>query len=272
MIARVLRKGVQGDDVVEWQNFLIGYLNMMQGEGSHEDLVADGDFGAITESHTKIFQKNFGLIADGIVGRGTLVTALQTGFGLLEDDAPAVLDRTNPLWPSNIYGLEPLSVIDKMETFGTFSYKSAPIAGCPEAVSITNAKNFKIDWVDLPWIAGKPGAPKNGKIQFNAKCTGQLVALFNDWESAGLVDRVLTWGGSYVPRFVRGSRVTLSSHAWGTAFDINVAWNMLGSQPALVGKEGCVRELVDIANNHGWFWGGHFKRLDGMHFEVCKIQ
>jgi hypothetical protein len=33
-----------------------------------------------------------------------------------------------------------------------------------------------------------------------------------------------------------------------------------------------VRELVPIANELGWYWGGHYrKRLDGMHFELVKV-
>jgi hypothetical protein len=43
--------------------------------------------------------------------------------------------------------------------------------------------------------------------------------------------------------------------------------------PALKGKQGCVRELVPIANQHGIYWGGHFKRRpDGMHFELAKVE
>ncbi len=64
----------------------------------------------------------------------------------------------------------------------------------------------------------------------------------------------------------------LSNHAYGTAFDINAAQNGLGVEPAAIGKRGCVRELVPLANRHGFFWGGHFsKRKDGMHFEVGKL-
>ena len=38
-------------------------------------------------------------------------------------------------------------------------------------------------------------------------------------------------------------------------------------------ETGCVFELVSIAHDHGFFWGGHFNapRVDGMHFEVAKI-
>jgi hypothetical protein len=70
---------------------------------------------------------------------------------------------------------------------------------------------------------------------------------------------------------VRGSNTTLSNHAWGTGFDINAKWNPLGAVPALRGDTGSVRELVPIAHDHGFFWGGHFSRSDGMHFEVARV-
>jgi hypothetical protein len=82
---------------------------------------------------------------------------------------------------------------------------------------------------------------------------------------------ILTFDGSYVARFVRGSTSVLSNHSFGTAFDINVTWNRLGVVPALVGQKGSVRELVGIANDNGFYWGGHFTRLDGMHFEIAKL-
>jgi len=95
--------------------------------------------------------------------------------------------------------------------------------------------------------------------------------LWSDWENAGLLAHVLTWAGSFVPRFSRGSTSVLSNHSFGSAFDINVAWNQLGVEPALVGQKGSVRELVPIAHQNGFYWGGHFSRGDGMHFEVAKI-
>lgn len=268
MISRILRKGCVGSDVASWQNFLIDYF-MSLGQ-SHNDLVADADFGTETETHTRLFQKSVDLPQTGVVDKWTLVAAMQKGFGILEDAPP--VDKLDPLWPPNNYGLEPLSAIDKAELFGTFSYRSTPVAGCPEAVTITNTKNFQVDWVEVPQLAGVEGAPTNRKVQFNSKCKHQLVKLFQDWEAAGLRSHVLTWAGSYAPRFVRGSRTTLSSHAWGTAFDINAGWNGLGIQPALVGRPGSVRELVEIAAQNGFYWlGWNISRPDGMHFEVCKI-
>ena len=271
MINRVLRVGAQGDDVVMWQNFLIGFCDVKGLD--HKNIVVDGDFGEKTETATKVFQSAKGIDpVTGVVDRETMIAAMQEGIGILEDN-PSVIDKTNPAWPSCPSGLEPLSVDDKMRLFGTFSYRPAPVTGCPEAIAITNAKDFTITWVEIPQLAKLPGAPPNQKVQFNAKCSEQLAALFKEWDDAGLINRVLSWAGSYVPRFVRGSRSTLSSHAWGTAFDINAQWNGLGMQPALVGKTGSVRELVEIAAQHGFVWGGWFpNRPDGMHFEVCKIQ
>jgi hypothetical protein len=96
--------------------------------------------------------------------------------------------------------------------------------------------------------------------------------LWKAWQAKSVLPLVLTFGGSFVPRFIRGSRTVLSNHAFGSAFDINVAWNLLGNTPALVGQKGSVRPLVSIANEYGFYWGGHFNsRRDGMHFEVAKI-
>ncbi len=87
-----------------------------------------------------------------------------------------------------------------------------------------------------------------------------------------MLDQVLTFDGSFVPRLIRGSKASLSCHAFGTAFDINAAFNPLNQMPPLAGRPGSVRDLVQIANKHGFFWGGHFRtRLDGMHFEVAQL-
>jgi len=53
----------------------------------------------------------------------------------------------------------------------------------------------------------------------------------------GLLDRILSFGGGFEPCFVRGSTTTLSNHSFGSAFDINVAWNERGHRPALVGEK-----------------------------------
>jgi hypothetical protein len=63
----------------------------------------------------------------------------------------------------------------------------------------------------------------------------------------------------------------LSNHSFGSAFDIDAVDNGFGSVPALCGRRGATRELVASANALGVYWGGHFGRQDGMHFEISKL-
>jgi hypothetical protein len=99
----------------------------------------------------------------------------------------------------------------------------------------------------------------------------QLIGLFQALEDRGLMKYILTWDGMFYPRFIRGYYGKLSNHSWGTAFDINVEWNGMGTTPALVGEKGSVRLLVETALDFGFYWGGWFDRKDGMHFECYKI-
>lgn len=241
-----------GPQVKNWQYFLIGLKNNL--------IVADGDFGAKTHAATVKFQEANGLTGDGIVGQKTYLTAFQAGYHLKEAfDFPSK-PSFNPL----------VGNAARAKIFGNFKFKSA--GDGTEAIVITDGWADKnIVRVEIPQLKGMKNVPPSGKIQFHRLGADQLQSLFNDWEKAGLIKDILTYEGSFVPRFIRGSRKTLSNHSFGTAFDINYAWNKLGQVPALVGQKGSVRELVDIANKNGFYWGGHFSRLDGMHFEVAKV-
>ena len=156
-----------------------------------------------------------------------------------------------------------------MKLFGPFEHVAEPKPGNPEHIRILG------DWVhkNIVMVSVDMG-PNLGtrKMQFHRLASKQLTKLWADWNEAGLLDRVLTYSGSFVPRFVRKSKTTLSNHCFGSAFDINEEQNLRHKVPALVGDKGCVRELVGIANNNGFYWGGHFHPLDGMHFEVAKLQ
>lgn len=261
-VMRTLYSGLTGDDVKAWQYFLIGL-------DAHSDVLANGSFDASTVAATKYFQAKVGFTGhdvDGVVGPKTLANALQRGFNPLTDER---MFEAGPNWP--VMPKEgPLSPVGRVRLFGEFAFKSAPTASNPEAIIVTDdwpSKN--ITAIDVPQLRSLTGA---GKIEINVQCAHQVLKTFSDWEAAGLLDRILTWGGSYVPRYIRGSRTYLSNHAWGTAFDINVQWNMLGSQPALKGTRGSTRELVQIAYDNGMYWGGWFPgRPDGMHFECSKV-
>ena len=251
----MLKRGSTGDEVTRWQNFL-------RGLDIYSDIIASGFFDEITEKETKAFQASQGLQADGIVGPATLKAASKINYDVQDD----------PNWPQNP-GIKNLSFIERQKLFGYFNYVPAPTSGNPEGIRITDGwdKN-NIVTVTIPQLRNVPGSLKSGSVQINGKIANQTVALFYAWENAGLTGNILSWGGSWVPRFIRGSRTSLSNHAWGTAFDINAQWNGLGVKPMAAGSKGSVRELVDIAVQHGFYWGGWFPgRSDGMHFEVYKI-
>jgi hypothetical protein len=148
--------------------------------------------------------------------------------------------------------------------FGRFKYTARPLPGDHEHIVIDPAwVTANIVSVAIPW--------QGRKIQVHRLAAPAVLATWQAWADAGLLDRVLTFGGAWVPRYKRGrtgSDDALSNHAWGAAFDINASWNPLGGLPAPLGNKGCVLELVPLAKAHGLAWGGDFVgRVDGMHFE-----
>jgi D-alanyl-D-alanine carboxypeptidase/Putative peptidoglycan binding domain len=266
MTINILRRNSSGQDVKRWELFLAG-----QG---HFKAEVDDTFDEVTEKATKAFQRAHGLSADGIVGPKTFGAALSNGFDLGFSDpqrgtAEAILPEPTALRPLK-------STAERQALFGPLEFKAAGTSSNPEAIRILGTwEQDNIVTVKIPQLVGKlvfGTTPSKGRMQFHKKAAPQLLALWSAWETAGVLDRVLTYDGAFNARFIRGSTTELSNHAFGTAFDINAEWNPLGVIPVLAGREGSVRELVEIANEHGFFWGGHFKkRPDGMHFEVAKI-
>jgi hypothetical protein len=261
---RVLRQGHRGEDVERWQLFLIG-----QGLDPGE---ADSIFGARTREASKGFQSSHQLEADGIVGVRTLGRAMALGFDPgVENDGPPD-DEVGANWPPPPLFPALTTTAARQQLFGRFDFVPKPVPGNPEAIQILGSwVADNIQTVTIPQLAGVEGAPANGRILTHKAIAPQLLAMFRAWEQAGLLPLVKSWAGSFAPRFVRGSRTNLSNHAFGTAFDINARHNPLGTVPPLVGRPGSVRKLVPIANAHGFYWGGHFNRPDGMHFEAALL-
>lgn len=196
--------------------------------------------------------------------------------------APAespVAATSAPTFPARPTNIRPLTSSERAQLYGTFPYEPDPSTFSGDGIRVTNDwRTQNIVAVAIPQLNGKlmDAHPiTNGTIQFHRAGAIALQNLWSAWQAAGLLDRILTFQGGYASRYIRHSQSRsprpLSNHAWGTAFDINAAWNGFGAQPALVGQQGCVRELVAIANANGFFWGGHFRgSADGMHFELGK--
>jgi len=250
-----LKLNTKGPEVVKWQFFLAGL--------GYAKIKADGNFGKLTEAATKDFQKKSKLKADGVVGQLTFRKAMEMGFMLIEN--PPDNDKNGLHWPA-APSFKPLTTADMQRLFGKFAY--TPLTNG----NISIKGNWKADHIvriEIPQIKKlAPYFPKS--LEVHKLAARPMQNLFNAWEKEGLLKYVLSYNGCYVPRLMRGSD-NLSRHAWGTAFDINVAWNGLGVIPPRLSEKGTVRPLVQLANKHGFYWGGHFGRKDGMHFELAKL-
>ena len=253
---QVLKLGSLGSDVARWQHFLVG-------KGVYQGAV-ESSFGPKTEEATRKFQiQNRVHPADGIVGRATWAVAIGLGFGEVTDDGEAGSN-----WPPRPSLNAPSQALRDL-MFGKFQFKAAPTKDNPERIEVTD------DWVtknlvevEIPQLRGIRGAPADCKVKFHRKVAPKVQLLFSTWEKEGLLNLVLTWNGSYVPRFIRGSSTSLSAHSHGSAFDLNSKWNPLGADGPLVGEEGSTRKLAEVAGRFNWFWGGWYKgRTDPMHFE-----
>ncbi len=268
----VLSRGSRGPAVRRWIIFLVG-------ERLYSARV-DSSFGPATERGTRALQRRaaksgfpIGAI-DGEVETKTYAYAGVCGFQL----APPVETRkhahrplrSGPYWPKRPANLRPLGSAGRRREFGDFKYKAAPTKRNAEAIKITDRRGLKLEKLYIPHLLGVPGFPASGEILIHTRVAEQLGELVYAWHVAGLIHLIQGWSGSYAPRFIRGSSTTLSSHSWGSAFDINYVGNQLGRVPALKGDQGSVRELVPLAIKHGFYWGGWFSRRDGMHFECCE--
>lgn len=266
MAPPILMTGSVGNDVLNWQSFLVSKGLLTLGKE------AQGRFEATTEKATKDFQTANSLDVDGKVGPLTRAKAIELGWdgGVPPGQDPDPEKR--PDWPP-APAFAPPDQNSRDALFGSFSFTPAPTKANPEGILITdNWVSRNLVTVEVPQLQGVSGGPLRNGVLWHRAGADQLTSLFKAWEDAGLLPLILSWAGSYNPRFIRGSTTVLSNHSYGTAFDINAPQNWLGQVPALVGKTGSVRKLVPIANDHGFFWGGHYSaRPDGMHFELAKL-
>ncbi|MBQ0944316.1 M15 family metallopeptidase [Ideonella sp. 4Y16] len=168
-----------------------------------------------------------------------------------------------------------VSTAVRQALFGPMAFVASPAPGYPDAIEVTN------DWTDdqlvrvvIPQLVGVHGAPRGAGIWFHQRGATALQALWQAWEDRGLLHLILSFDGAYRIRFARGQahRKVLSRHAFGTAFDINAVFNRNGAAPAALKQPGCVYPLVPVAHEFGFFWGGHFARPSGGHFELARVQ
>jgi hypothetical protein len=102
------------------------------------------------------------------------------------------------------------------------------------------------------------------RLYCNKDMVAPLSQAFKNLIDTGFVKELKTWDGCFNIRKKRGL-TSMSLHSWGIAIDVNAAWNRLNMTPTL--SAGFVKCFTDA----GFEWGGTWKRLDGMHFELKSI-
>jgi hypothetical protein len=274
-------------EVERWQYFL--RKNNFAQVGS-----IDGDFGLKTETATRFFQVQAGIDATGAVDAATIAAARAMGFKVVPDTEYD--GKKKDSWPPKPSGLSSPSNASRTAALGAFFFKQvAPQfrSDPDEIVILGSVDGSSSDWrrdeildLEIPQKVFADGW--NGRITCHRVVAPRLTQLFRAWEQADLLYLIRGYAGSFAPRYKRGDSPAwtgasaplrsdktsaLSNHAFGTAFDINVADNPYKASPALVPKRGAVRELVELANDNGFYWGGHFSSgsRDGMHFEFAAF-
>lgn len=245
-----------GAIVERWQYFLIG-------EGF--PITVTGRFDYETEKATKNFQDNYSLQIDGIAGNQTLQKAMECGFLLVEPvDSIHNQDLNWPPKPP----FKPLTAYLVRQAFGKntkVSRQNTPYIEIQKDWELDNIVNIQIPCLDRILQHG------SYPVRVHKRIEQPILNLFKDWEENGLLEKIVSLGKFYDTRFISGSSTTISNHAYGIAFDINQEFNRTGHIPPTIGEYGSVRELVPLANKHGFYWGGHLNRLDGSHFEFSRV-
>lgn len=272
-------------EVQRWQYFLLR-------RGIPQVGKVDADFGTKTEEATKIFQLQQGITVNGKVNQKTLDVASAFGYTIL--DGSYYNDRESAAWPPAPGGLSSPSSAWRNSKFTCFRFVQKAIAyrDRPERIVIRDSCDGSIsDWsshhiVDLVSSIFSHVEGYHGYFRVHKETKETLEELLHQWKAADLLHLPITYAGAFDPRYIYGhspgnaaqplklstAAGSLSNHAFGSAFDINATWNWIGTVPAVCGRKGSVRELVEIANRTGFYWGGHFGggRIDGMHFEMAR--
>ena len=166
--------------------------------------------------------------------------------------------------------LDLLSTAKVKQLFGSFQWRST---GGSSIEILGNWVKENIVTVYVPELDRVPtfGGLFSGRVQFHKNGVNQLLKAFRDCSEWGVVDDIIFWAGSFVPRRVRGSS-QLSRHSWGIAFDVNSEQNPFKSRPVGSRKLGSLHRVVPCFEDNGFVWGGRWTSTpDGMHFELAEI-
>jgi hypothetical protein len=109
---------------------------------------------------------------------------------------------------------------------------------------------------------GTIGFPK--RIFVNKDFQPILEAALRNVINRGLAKELKTWDGCFIIRKKRGL-TSMSLHSWALAVDVNAFENQLNQTPKLSA------EFVKCFTDAGCTWGGNWKRVDAMHFQISIV-
>lgn len=248
----LLYKGSRGESVKKLQQKLKD-LHLYDGK-------VEGVFGPVTEESVKWYQKNNGLLVDGVVGR-------QTWNSLFPPEKQISSNSTSKTKTGSIISQSISSTDDPLTTpppqstcfdvYGDFLDESwdknnlvvVDLSFVKE--SLSHVKNLEHETLFGFW-AHKLVAPK-------------FVKAFQNIVDRGLSDQMKTFDGCLNKRKMRNSN-QWSMHSWGIAVDVNASENPLGEK-----KYAMTEDLAKCFEDVGFIWGGRWKYPDAMHFQYATI-
>lgn len=124
--------------------------------------------------------------------------------------------------------------------------------------------------IDPQWILENTSdvtIPLLGRARCHNLIIPQMREAFREISDRGLANLVRRndFGGCFAPRFLNSDPNSgLSHHSWGIAFDFNVSRNPYGAEPDMDPR------IVELLEEKGFTWGGHWVVPDGMHFEYLR--
>lgn len=200
-------------------------------------------------------QEALGLKGDGLFGPASTAATLEAAQDgrLTVQDAPVTA-------PSAIAALFPRQA-DMVEFYGP--------AGGPDCTA------GRVD-LPMPFVLAWDLNTKITRFSCHKKLASPMTAIFRDayahYGAQRFADLRLNWfGGCYNFRAMRGG-VSLSTHAWGVAVDIDPERNQLRwgkDRAALAGAD--YAAWWGIVESHGAVSLGRAKNFDWMHFQFARL-